>query len=589
MNTIYKAIPNQTNINITYLDESLQFIGNDVESITVDEVNYGRALILDEFDSLKEIHIKRPGAVISFNRFPKQTIRIKGAFEEIRVKDGDEFYNLHRFGSNPTLPIDTIWGAVVTSDARVDFEEMDALMIKTNGVEKLELNQEISHLTIIGDLDLTDVKVTGKRIMRSLTVHRGPSLESLRVERRVLSCTLRKCPVINTVIGFGDRLAFNPKPPQDNILSIGGFWHQVPGWYNQQTALLKIPHFRAHLTAEEIVDCSDMGGIKIQAYAYDAPGGQIHFSEAFGIDIEEASNGIEVQKIIELIERKKEPAFKALESWCRHTLDWFDQYKAMRIIASLISRGYDKKPIISLRNLLSEKNTEMPKMMNVSVNDGRLGGHWHKFPSEDSNEWETPMNSVMPFGRIDLEIWLNTDLGVEFIGMTKQFTAPSNHYPRRRLLVSDPVIRNLLTATLSAANSVGRNTPAEKKLTELAESLYTKSPINCDPYCCEFTVYHLSVSRVATKETIGALVDGILSMQTPAYVRAALLVGIVEITNSARAQIALMNLTSEKMLSLKESTLIDTISILGQGAFTSGKVERLDWPFIESWENKYRN
>ena len=108
MNTIYKAIPNQTNINITYLDESLQFIGNDVESITVDEVNYGRALILDEFDSLKEIHIKRPGAVISFNRFPKQTIRIKGAFEEIRVKDGDEFYNLHRFGSNPTLPIDTI-------------------------------------------------------------------------------------------------------------------------------------------------------------------------------------------------------------------------------------------------------------------------------------------------------------------------------------------------------------------------------------------------------------------------------------------------------------------------------------------------
>ena len=71
MNTIYKAIPNQTNINITYLDESLQFIGNDVESITVDEVNYGRTLILDEFDSLKEIHIKRPGAVISFNKLSK--------------------------------------------------------------------------------------------------------------------------------------------------------------------------------------------------------------------------------------------------------------------------------------------------------------------------------------------------------------------------------------------------------------------------------------------------------------------------------------------------------------------------------------
>ena len=53
MNTIYKAIPNETNINITYLDESLQFIGNEVEVITVEEVQYGHSLILEEFDSLK--------------------------------------------------------------------------------------------------------------------------------------------------------------------------------------------------------------------------------------------------------------------------------------------------------------------------------------------------------------------------------------------------------------------------------------------------------------------------------------------------------------------------------------------------------
>ena len=103
MNTIYKAIPNESNINITYLDESLQFIGNDVESITVEEVQYGRTLILEEFDSLKEINIKSPGAVISFNKYPEQTIRIKGAFEEIRVKDKNDFYAMHRFGSNPTL------------------------------------------------------------------------------------------------------------------------------------------------------------------------------------------------------------------------------------------------------------------------------------------------------------------------------------------------------------------------------------------------------------------------------------------------------------------------------------------------------
>ena len=139
MNTIYKAIPNESNINITYLDESLQFIGNDVESITVEEVQYGRTLILEEFDSLKEINIKSPGAVISFNKYPEHTIKIKGAFEEIRVKDKNDFYSMHRFGSNPTLPIDSLWGAIITRDENVDSKDLDALMIKTDGVKIIKI------------------------------------------------------------------------------------------------------------------------------------------------------------------------------------------------------------------------------------------------------------------------------------------------------------------------------------------------------------------------------------------------------------------------------------------------------------------
>ena len=106
--TIYKAVPEQTNISITYLDESVHFIGNDVESITIENVSYGCIITLDEFDSLKEINIKKPGAIISFNNYPKTTLRINGAFEEIQVRDNNDFYNLHRFGSNPTLPIDTL-------------------------------------------------------------------------------------------------------------------------------------------------------------------------------------------------------------------------------------------------------------------------------------------------------------------------------------------------------------------------------------------------------------------------------------------------------------------------------------------------
>jgi len=589
MNTIYKAIPNETEINITYLDESLEFIGNDAETITVEDVQYGKTLLLEDFDSLKEINIKKPGATISFNSYPKNTIRINGSFEEVRVKDKNEFYNLHRFGSNPTLPIDSLWGAVITSDENVECGGMDAIMIKTKDLEQLNLSDEWSHITVIGDKDLKDIDVSGKRLIRSLNVHKGPALTSIKIKRRVLSCSLNRCPFVDTIIGFGDRLSLHPKPRKKNSLSIGGFWHQVPEWYDLQVTLLKIPHFKAHLTAQEIIHCEDMGGIKIQAYSYEMRGGQVEFSNALGVDIETAANGFEIPDMIRLIESHGEKAFNVLESWCSNTLDWFDQYKVMRIIAALISRGYDSKPVIRLRNILSDMNTSMPKLIIGSVNDGHQGGRWRPMFSGESEEWETPSHSVMPFGRVDLEIWLNTDLGLEFLGMDTQSMSVQPRYARRRHLAENGVIRNLLTATLSAANSAGRNVTAEQKLTHLAESLYTNPLINTDPFCCEFTVYHLSVSRIATKPIIRALIDGIMSMAGAAWKKVALLVGVVDITNSPRARMALKRLASDKDFTVSEASKINAISIAGRRAFETGKAERPDWPYLRSWEAKNRD
>ena len=58
MTTILKSVPGQPEVRIQYLNESLQFIGHNVESIIVDDVQYGHTLMLDEFDSLKEIVIR---------------------------------------------------------------------------------------------------------------------------------------------------------------------------------------------------------------------------------------------------------------------------------------------------------------------------------------------------------------------------------------------------------------------------------------------------------------------------------------------------------------------------------------------------
>ena len=112
MTIIFKAVPGHKVIHLECLDESLRFMGNDVESIVVEDI-HGGDLIIDEGDSLKEIIIQRQRGIISFNSFPKKTVKIKGSIEEIRIKDEQNYYTLHRYESNPTLPLHHINGAII--------------------------------------------------------------------------------------------------------------------------------------------------------------------------------------------------------------------------------------------------------------------------------------------------------------------------------------------------------------------------------------------------------------------------------------------------------------------------------------------
>jgi hypothetical protein len=584
MTTIFKAVPGQPEVNISYLDDSIRFIGNDVKTINIERVQYGKTLIIDEADSLREINIRNSGATISFNEFPKQTIRIRGAFEEVRVQDKNDHYNLHRFASNPTLPLGNVWGAIITTEHDIECEQMDALMIKPEEVAELEIDGEWSHISVIGDKHLTDIKVKGKRVISNFVVHKGPALQSINIRRRVLSCSLMRCPFVNTIIGFGDRLSIQPKPRKKNTLSIGGFWHQVPEWYDLQVALLQIPHFKAHLTAADILGCEDLGGITIMPYRYHGPGGLCQFASALKIEDEQLTFGIEIKTLIDLTEENPDAGFQILGEWCSDNLSLFDQYKAMRVLAALISRGFDAKSVIGLRNRLSEMNTSMPKLIIGTVNDGDQGGKWNAMYSGNSDEWEIPNNSVMPFGRVDLEIWLNTNLGMEFLGMKPILTNYQARVSRRRHLGENSVVRNLLISTLSAANTVGRGNPAERKLSELAESLYTNPIINTDPFCCEFTIYHISISRIATKPIIRQLIDGIASMQTAPWKKVALLAGIIDQTNSPHARMVMKRLAADKDFTISESSTINAISVAGKRAFDSGKAAKPEWPYLKSWQ-----
>ena len=64
MTTIYKAVPKETEINIQYLHENIRFVGEDVESIDINETKYGQCVIIENAPLLNTINLRKPGAVV---------------------------------------------------------------------------------------------------------------------------------------------------------------------------------------------------------------------------------------------------------------------------------------------------------------------------------------------------------------------------------------------------------------------------------------------------------------------------------------------------------------------------------------------
>ena len=584
--TIYKATPGETLFEITELAPDTHFVGNDVTDLNVKTKSYGTLHILDA-DSLTKISVKNNGLTIVFSKFPKNDVKIDGPVEEVRIQHKDKQYCLHRYTSNPNLPFDEINGVQISRFNNFLSTTMDALILLTNKSRKLEIKQDCSHILIIGDKELQQATIEGDGLIRSLEVHDSKNLDSLRVNERVVRCQLLHCPKISTIVGFGDYLRIRPTPKNVSDIGIGGFWHEAPDWYDSKMAELKIKHFNADLSPEDIRKCKDMGGIKITPHTYEGPGGLCEFSESLGLSIDEISLGIYIPEFVKMV-LENEDSFAIFANWCDSHLTHFQQYIAMRILASLSSNGFDLDPILGVRRKILKFNVNMPKLITESVNDGYLGGKWNDLYSTNKKEWEIPSNSVMPYGRLDLEIWLNSDLGIEF--MTQGIDYASNRISRnfRSHLGKSDFVRNLIVSTLSAANRIGRNATAEAKLNLLVEMLYTNPLINMDPYCCEFTILHLGSQRIGNSKIVNELIKGIMSMHTDSWVKAALLIGIIHQIDSPKARLSLGRLVSGKEFTVSQSNAINAISVAGRRAFESGKAPEPKWPYVRNWSIRMR-
>ena len=584
--TIYKATPGDTRFCIDEIKPDTHFMGHDVKSLEVDTKSFG-TLHLREVDSLKEITVKNIGLTLVFSCFPKHSIIVTGPIEEVRIQHNNKQYSLHRYASNPTLPFDEINSLQISNTKDFISQEVDALILFTDETDDISIRGSHSHIVVIGDPTAKNLQIGGQGVIRSLNIYDCSEINSIKIDKRVLSCRINQCYGLKSLKGFGDRLSVKPKPKDVSAVGIGGFWHEAPEWYELKVAMLQIKHFEADISPSEIRSCLDMGGIKLTPHSYDGPGGLCAFSEKLGLSIDEVSQGVCVSKMIDLILQDNK-RYSVFQEWCDCQLSHFQQYIAMRILSSLISQGFDEKLILQTRKNILRLNINMPKLVTESVNDGYLGGKWNQLTSSNKDEWEVPNNAIMPFGRLDLEIWLNCDMGLDFI--TKQMEVESNQYSRgyRTHLGKSEFVRNLIVSILSAANKPGRSDGAERKINHLVEMLYTNPMINQDPYCCEFTILHLGVSKIVDSKIVGELIKGISSMQVESWVKVALLIGIIHQIDSPKARLALRRISSDKGFTVSQSNAINAVAVAGRRAFETGKVPYPKWPYVSNWNLKMR-
>ena len=607
---IYKAMPGDTIANLDKLEGCVRFSGNDTKAINISSVEYGSTLMLEEFDSLEEINIKgSSGAVVSFTKFPEQTIRIKGHFDEVRVQEGQSHYFIHkhviceRYSLQMRIPSQAIWGAVITRDSNIKCGNMDALMIYSESLTDLQIDCELSHISVIGDEFLENINVGGKRQISKFVVYEGPSLKSLNIRRQVLECSISRSPRLQTVTGIGNKLSLDSTVPNGKgRVSINGFWLIVPGWYKSPTKQLLIGYLDNHLSYSDIVNCDDLGGSRFMSNPYN---GTLHSNLFETICGEELDFGIEVPRLIQLIEENPALGLAALKEWCDdNTLSFFDQYLGLRVVASLICRGFDVRDMIEIRNRILRKNNDTPIIEQTVSNNTQRINRFRDIGREvelDDSMWVIPKSSVMPFDRIDLEIWLHTNLNSSYIGMdfntTKKKTPLQsryatwlNHFPSHRAYMPthrNCVISNLLNSTLGATRSTGRKDVVEKKLTLLIEEIFSNESITSDPICCQFLITHFDFTSLKDTSLPDKLIKPILAMEIESWKKAAYLFAIIEKTNSAQARFALMEVAEE--VSVTESRAINAVSLLGKNAFETGKVPRPEWPYMKNWEKTYKN
>ena len=591
---IYRATPGESLVNIQKLDQSIRFVGNDTESIIVENVNYGENITLDEFDSLSVIEIKQPGAVVNLSRFPENTLKIIGNITSVNIRDGDSSHTISKHSSIGSetnlltpLPFNGRWDVVVTRNSDIKKEDCDALMIKTEGISNLEIDEDWSHISVIGNPSLHNVTINGNDELAKFSLSNASNLKSLYIRKQVLECSLQDCKSIESIHGIGGKLTIGGDSykifgkSSSHNLTISGFWLEIPKWYKMKVGALNIAHFNDCYSNDELIHCNDLNGTRMDYFLnFNGTDLSSFFSDEFGI-------GHTIPETIKLL-LNNPSQIKNLDYWCHSDLSLFDQYIAMRILTSLLIQGFEPSKIVKIRDTVFHTNRGMRISEQSISNLQQRSNRYRKITYDSGHQqiWNLPLDSHADFSRLDFEMWLYTEddenSPTSLLSYLKNFNTTRIN-PLKIPLFQSEFSRIMVFTIMSASIVEDRIESAQEKLNELLKLMYTTEILPSSLGFAQFMVKHMPKFLENNSDVTDVFIDQILlSESNPAKI-AVILAALVNKNNSTKARIELKRLAGEDDVNLELSRALNAISILGKHAFITGKAKTPTWPYLMSW------
>ena len=436
---------------------------------------------------------------------------------------------------------------------------------------------------------------------QSIILQNLPNLKSIVLNGQTKLLETIFCPKLNSIQGQGQVLRVKSNASSSSRLRIGGIWSEVEGPEKYPTT---------PPTREEILTCSDIHWVHIPSLSYDI---QVNWAEKFGLDITQVMEGIPIQDMIVHLAKMGDSFLEAIEDWTLWLLTPSEQYIGMRLIAALCARGIDKESIWKARDGIMSSNKKFEKIepgddslqrfsRNYRAKNLRATiNNWYRIqPNEirDSIEaekglgmftWAKSEDCVLPFDRIDLEIWIETG----GIGMHNQELLP--RHVIHEVGYSGKILTQVIHSILDLHEEEGPRA-RQDELLEYTVSRWTHSMSSPPPAflayndelidsVAEIICNHVeAVNPILVDKIIGEI---IANAQLFTYGKIAIAAAMMQYFDDIRLQSMMMKHRSSKEIGRAEAKALHALSLAGRRAYTQGRVPPLEWPATKNWRYRY--